>query len=550
MASQSQARAPYDYKVTNRDGDYIRLLQLSDHSDHGDSADVYCSLDVFKLEYAPSYIAVSYAWGLDAKSTTLHVGGRSMSMRVTPNAASAINAIGKVYGRPWIWIDTICINQEDRDEKAAQVAIMDRIFAQASTVVVWLGGAEAPDTIQWMPESFSLDAVFENLSDDGPHSWWRRLWCVQEVAVAARVYVCVGRYVVGFEQITNAIAGDSYWRSLPAVTDERETLSRRIFTRQVMTLRNVRKAVQRNVDVDILTLLEATQLCYVTLAEDRIYALLGLASWEDKQQIQVEYSQEKVQPFLDLATELHGERVQVRFSDATAVTFARFAVHMIRKTRSFDVLFREWPRWNSPTNPDSDSGGSYPLPSWVPDYTQSVKREALLVSAAAYQGLPERLPDIELVRRPRHEGGMQLEVRGVLMGTISAVYAQSSDAPQIPRVPTTAVGDEGPSNPFKALSIAARGEQDMAVFHERAAGRTLFTTGTGLVGFTAAAVMHAHVIFFPPGSRLPWILQKVDDVADNVYLLGDECYIHGLGEGELGHLVRSGTVEAETVILV
>ena len=40
-----------------------------------------------------------------------------------------------------IWIDAICINQEDNDEKGQQVQSMAKIYAKASRVIVWLGRA-------------------------------------------------------------------------------------------------------------------------------------------------------------------------------------------------------------------------------------------------------------------------------------------------------------------------------------------------------------------------------------------------------------------------
>lgn len=38
-----------------------------------------------------------------------------------------------------LWIDAVCINQDDIEERAAQVAIMRLIYTQADRVIIWLG---------------------------------------------------------------------------------------------------------------------------------------------------------------------------------------------------------------------------------------------------------------------------------------------------------------------------------------------------------------------------------------------------------------------------
>jgi hypothetical protein len=44
-----------------------------------------------------------------------------------------------VFGVLTIWVDAICINQDDEDEKMAQILLMKDIYSHAETVYIWLG---------------------------------------------------------------------------------------------------------------------------------------------------------------------------------------------------------------------------------------------------------------------------------------------------------------------------------------------------------------------------------------------------------------------------
>ncbi|RDW56510.1 hypothetical protein BP5796_13151 [Coleophoma crateriformis] len=44
-----------------------------------------------------------------------------------------------ITNEEYIWIDALCVNQNDNDEKARQVAMMGRIYQSAKSVIVWLG---------------------------------------------------------------------------------------------------------------------------------------------------------------------------------------------------------------------------------------------------------------------------------------------------------------------------------------------------------------------------------------------------------------------------
>src|SRR3569833_1051677 len=57
----------------------------------------------------------------------------------TPAVTSELTVREPYQGSRYIWIDSICINQHDNQEKAVQVSMMSRIYRQAQAVYIWLG---------------------------------------------------------------------------------------------------------------------------------------------------------------------------------------------------------------------------------------------------------------------------------------------------------------------------------------------------------------------------------------------------------------------------
>ena len=117
------------------------------------------SLSVFELDEAPDYDAVSYTWGDPtspySKFSRTHYNS-APSVEVEVNAQSLLisqsvtTVLTRVYHADlekngcgakseYVWADGICINQDDLDERASQVAQMGSIYAEAANVLIWLG---------------------------------------------------------------------------------------------------------------------------------------------------------------------------------------------------------------------------------------------------------------------------------------------------------------------------------------------------------------------------------------------------------------------------
>ncbi|KAH9206220.1 heterokaryon incompatibility, partial [Leptodontidium sp. 2 PMI_412] len=89
------------------------------------------------------YEALSYTWGDATKCQTIECNGKNFG--VSQNLFDALINIRLSDKRRTIWIDALCINQENDAEKSEQVRYMYAIYRAATRVIVWLG-IEADDS--------------------------------------------------------------------------------------------------------------------------------------------------------------------------------------------------------------------------------------------------------------------------------------------------------------------------------------------------------------------------------------------------------------------
>jgi hypothetical protein len=105
------------------------------------------TLRVVNLDAARPFVALSYVWGTkEAYSRHKIICQPAHELDLTANCYEALWHIRKIFGRTTIWVDSICINQDDDDEKISQLQLMEDIYSQAEAVYIWLGpGDDASD---------------------------------------------------------------------------------------------------------------------------------------------------------------------------------------------------------------------------------------------------------------------------------------------------------------------------------------------------------------------------------------------------------------------
>lgn len=126
------------YTSLRGDGREFRLLILEPSTDR--FAPVRCKLKRACFDDGNlKYTALSYAWGDPLATTPIVVNG--IEARVTFNLEAALRHIRKPSCAVVLWIDALCINQEDVAEKNRQVEMMRDIYSSAELVIAWLGSA-------------------------------------------------------------------------------------------------------------------------------------------------------------------------------------------------------------------------------------------------------------------------------------------------------------------------------------------------------------------------------------------------------------------------
>lgn len=100
----------------------------------------------------------------------------------------------------FIWANFLCINQKDKEEKGRQVRLMTDIYRQAAGVLAWVGPSRPEDDgafitdfpnkgVAGLDHAIALGKFLER-------DWFRRMWIIQEAAIARRLRLWCGDKVM------------------------------------------------------------------------------------------------------------------------------------------------------------------------------------------------------------------------------------------------------------------------------------------------------------------------------------------------------------------
>jgi hypothetical protein len=376
---------------TNRS---IRLLQLLPATDSRSA--LRGLLDHIELDrVAPRpYEALSYVWGSSGSSDEIFIQERRL--RTGVNLGRALRRLRRTREPRNLWIDAICINQEDIKEKDRQVQLMADIYMQASQVVVFLDGLdEFRDRSSGIGEPSSIESKSGNTSSRHPAinrrsidivdgllpdrfyermleaAWFSRTWVVQEAVFAkSLVFLVGGREINGSglveglsvyyaskeikrkgqeRLLPRALALNWSWASSQAPTYSRipTYLPNRSGIRDTLAVAEYLRKRLRN--VSLLELLERFRGYKTTDPRDKVYALLGLSSDSKIIGVSPDYSKSQEDVFAGVAAAIiaHSKTVQV-LSYAEKIPFDT-----------------------------SQTLKNHMLPSWVPDWTQRLQTAPL-----------------------------------------------------------------------------------------------------------------------------------------------------------------------------
>ena len=267
----------------------VRLLRLDGSGGH-----VRLTVESHDLdEVRGQYTALSYVWG-DWNASS-HILVDDTTIRVPSNLSRMLDALARSRQHrrksELFWVDAICINQNDLFERSSQIKIIGEVYASASQVLVWLnhGSTESSlaavfiEDVQDLShvDSYLRDPKYEALRNDFSlllqNAWFKRVWTLQEIALARDVQFLVGDSTFPLQSLARALeyskadgTGFNAHIDIDLRSGEADIV-------QSLSLTEKRLSV-RNAPFSLIQLVRLTAYVFVDNLRDKIVSLLNVAN--------------------------------------------------------------------------------------------------------------------------------------------------------------------------------------------------------------------------------------------------------------------------------
>ncbi|KAL5600603.1 hypothetical protein FOVSG1_008415 [Fusarium oxysporum f. sp. vasinfectum] len=419
----------------------IRLLSIAE-TDNSSSRILTCYLTEVSLD-SPylDYYALSYTWGDPSQTTRILVNGEWLVVRLNiedclrhlrlnlyccdrqcscqKHSPTPVPLDHRFTFPTLLWVDAICINQDDLDERAQQVTLMQEIYSRASSVLVWLGRA----TEQTVP-AFRLLLGLANISHSSldvghdyiahvirnecfkghwlalgellQREWWHRIWTIQEVVLGSNIQVICGPYVVEWDQIIQATAVFE-----PCYRFMDELIEATILSSTYRYLFPFQSGASRMKFIKSLKFFISRRndpwLSQSTSLNEDLAGLLGMARNYDATD-----PRDKIYALLGLLEEL-GYKSPLRVSYRVSVEdlYTQVAKILQQDSETLNILS------HVDVNPFARQGTLSDLPSWVPNWTVPSSHR----SVAENKALPGLSQQTERTRGPNLTGNSKAKCR-------------------------------------------------------------------------------------------------------------------------------------------
>jgi hypothetical protein len=379
----------------------IRLIKVIE--------DRSCSLNSVKLDdpNRPPYTALSYTWGdplgvgrvIQRERPDEYINCDGSQISITPNLHDALAQLMSTHLDKFLWIDAICINQANLDERSEQVSLMGDIYAEATAVLVWLGEHDAHYKValplihkfqkklkamtnngglfkeyslgdQGLFEEFDLGtpyttAQWESILTFYGRHWFHRAWVIQEIALGRNILVSCGDWVAKWEVILEF----AMWMRVQgwtAALRQRPELSGSatlaLGINFLLHMTQISRMQQRGVDDPFFADQVAMGIFGTITAEGRLCAYLAWLVHRNRD-FDISDPRDKIYAPLAMASRLeqgHKFRmVQPDYKQSVEEVFTNFTTMVVVNCCSLAVVLLVG---------DSVDRERTSLPSWVPDF--------------------------------------------------------------------------------------------------------------------------------------------------------------------------------------
>jgi len=337
----------------------VRLCKFIKETDH-----ICADLVTYSIDDLAPYQTLSYVWAEDDRTPSMNwkikVGGRSLAVLESLKPFfDALRDKDLLLDGTWWWIDSICINQNNDEEKNHQVKLMRQLYSDCRACIIWLGSAtrreeEVVDFIQDLDRSRGR-IVTENMREKFrgkqyaaswsllvaffTRKWWTRVWTLQEFTCPPSITFWIGVRAVSRSTVSRAIL---FAESCAPPDVISSVYYRQAWNRRRIWLRHNNYLVVPPQYAGLSLPALAAYCCAneATQPLDRLYGLLGLVTVDR-----------------DLLT--------IRYSQSVEDSYRDYTVSFVAKHQSLDICV-----FATIFPPSKNSN----LPSWIPDWRQSTDR--------------------------------------------------------------------------------------------------------------------------------------------------------------------------------
>jgi len=193
------------HRPLNQTGKEIRVVKLFPSTTF--NAPIECELEHTTLEPGADFEAVSYCWGDASKTRPILLDGSPYP--ITLNLFNGLGHLRQRNSARRLWVDSLCINQTDTEERSREILKMQDIYRVARRVLIWVGDYHAHYTSAHVRKIFDyVKRVADAYTEEDENSltrtekwdklwqrhselrklvqnweWFQRIWVIQEVAV-------------------------------------------------------------------------------------------------------------------------------------------------------------------------------------------------------------------------------------------------------------------------------------------------------------------------------------------------------------------------------
>ncbi|KAF2094560.1 hypothetical protein NA57DRAFT_60588 [Rhizodiscina lignyota] len=200
----------FQYEPLDASKREIRLLKLA----AGVREDpIIVKLVTVSLDDDPVFDALSYLWGEQEPVSSIYIGRRLREFRVARNLRNALLDLRDKSELRTLWVDAVCINQSNNEERGHQVRSMRQVYSSARAVRAWIDVEVDLDAepfqrlLQLAKGEIALkdyDAEFWfPVANIFRSSYWNRVWIQQELILARHITIHCRDSIVNQEEILN-----------------------------------------------------------------------------------------------------------------------------------------------------------------------------------------------------------------------------------------------------------------------------------------------------------------------------------------------------------